>query len=203
MVTCFSLKSDAINFVRNIKVPGAIRCQEGSVPSAVFVSEGVAREITSPNYPEDNYENGHDCYWHIQAPQGLRIRADVIDLEVRNAQLNWTKLFFTLILFLQLEHCRYCDYVQFYDGNSNEDGVLANYNFRSAPLDVVSSGSHMVIRLRTDGSVTHRGFRISLTAEGPQEEGTIDCNVGPEIPTILRTVHSRSIFSRDFITGLQ
>ena len=104
MVTCFSpkIRYYSINFVRNIKVPGAIRCQEGSVPSAVFVSEGVAREITSPNYPEDNYENGHDCYWHIQAPQGLRIRADVIDLEVRNARLNWTKLFFTRTLFFSL-----------------------------------------------------------------------------------------------------
>ena len=35
--------------------------------------------------------------------------------------------------------------------------------------DVLASGNHMVIRLRTDGSITHRGFRINLIVDEPQE----------------------------------
>ena len=59
------------------------QCREGRVPSALLLAAGDGQEITSPNYPEDNYDNGHDCYWHIQAPDGMTIRAEILDLGVR------------------------------------------------------------------------------------------------------------------------
>ena len=57
--------------------------------------------------------------------------------------------------------------MKFYDGSSESSSLLANYNYRSNLVDVVSSGNNMVIQLRTDFSVTHRGFRIVLTSELP------------------------------------
>ena len=62
-----------------------LSCSEGSIPLPIDMEnypEGL--EILSPNYPEDRYENGHNCYWHIQAPEGQRIRADILDFEVRS-----------------------------------------------------------------------------------------------------------------------
>ena len=61
--------------------------------------------------------------------------------------------------------------MNFYDGSTSDDEVLANYNYRSALDDVVSSTPHMIVRMRTDGSITHRGFRMRITSEVHQGPG--------------------------------
>ena len=45
------------------------------------------------------------------------------------------------------------------------NNVLATYNYQTPLHDVLSSGGDMVIRLQSDSSITHRGFRMVVTAE--------------------------------------
>ena len=60
------------------------QCTESSIPSAVDLSNHIGPFlINSPNYPNDNYRNRHNCFWHFRASPGQVIRAEILDFSVR------------------------------------------------------------------------------------------------------------------------
>ncbi|XP_046577739.1 cubilin-like [Haliotis rubra] len=100
--------------------------------------------IVSPGYP-NNYVNGLDCQWTINAPIFSSITLKV--------------------LFLDLEKVSSCvnDYLLFKDGTTNDARQLAKICERTSP-QIVSSSNHMTIMFHSDHAVTGGGFRLQYSS---------------------------------------
>ncbi|XP_067663244.1 CUB domain-containing protein 2-like [Haliotis asinina] len=100
--------------------------------------------IVSPGYP-NNYANGLDCRWTINAPTGKNIMVKV--------------------LFLGLEKSPPCvyDYLLFKDGTTNDARQLAKI-CEGTSTPIVSSSNHMTIIFHSDRSLTGGGFRLQYSS---------------------------------------
>ena len=116
----------------------------------------------SPGYPS-NYQDGTNCITVVTVAENNTIEATVVDLSIENCQ-----------------NCCY-DALEIFDGDSINSPRLANLCGVITNNPTYSSSSNeMTFRLRTDGSVTERGFQVtyvSRTPGGVEECGTV--YVGP------------------------
>ncbi|KAJ8389047.1 hypothetical protein AAFF_G00124440 [Aldrovandia affinis] len=101
--------------------------------------------ITSPNYP-NNYPQNIDCIWVITVPNGESVQLDFEDEFYVEPTTS----------------CQY-DYVELRDGASSEDDVIAKLCGTQRPSTQHSSGPVLRLRFRTDGSVTHKGFKVKYS----------------------------------------
>ncbi|XP_061094184.1 cubilin [Conger conger] len=101
--------------------------------------------IMSPNYP-NNYPQNIDCVWVLTVPNGEAV------------QLDFQEEFFIE----PWNGCPY-DYLELRDGASYEAAVIARLCGSELPSTQRSTGSVMKLRFRTDGSVTHRGFKAQYS----------------------------------------
>ncbi|XP_035273212.1 cubilin [Anguilla anguilla] len=95
--------------------------------------QGTYGEIKSPGFPSQNYENGALYQWKITVPEGQQIRLtfSTFDLVPTNCG----------------------DYVDVYDS-----AHLGRFCGGKTPSPVVSTGNTMVIRFKTDSSLSRKGF---------------------------------------------
>ncbi|XP_053323004.1 cubilin [Spea bombifrons] len=102
----------------------------------------VSGSFMSPNYPMPYYHNS-ECYWLLKASGGsiLEIQFEYFHLET---DLN----------------CRH-DYLAFYNGNNTSSQLLAKYCGNQLPDPIRSTASNVYVKLRTDNSVSYRGFLAS------------------------------------------
>ncbi|XP_048254467.1 exoskeleton protein RP43-like [Haliotis rufescens] len=109
-------------------------------------STSTWRYLSSPGYPNNNYNNNMECKWTISAPAGYKIKAE--------------------IRALSLEYEATCarEYLLFSDGFSSYGTKLGKYC--TGTRDVVSSSNAMTITFHTDGSVTGRGFSLKYKTSG-------------------------------------
>ena len=56
------------------------------------------------------------------------------------------------------------DFVSVRDGGTTESPLVGRYCGHSPPLSYLSSGNQLVIRFKSDHSVSHEGFRASYRA---------------------------------------
>ncbi|KAK2886327.1 cubilin [Channa argus] len=101
--------------------------------------------ITSPNYPE-NYPQNIDCIWVITVPAGEAV------------QLDFEDEFF-------IEPTTSCvyDYLELHDGSSTSANLISRLCGNTRPSTQHSTGSSMLLRFRTDTSVTHKGFKAKYS----------------------------------------
>ncbi|XP_048254456.1 cubilin-like isoform X9 [Haliotis rufescens] len=123
--------------------------------SLLSASTSTWRYLSSPGYPNYNYNNNMECKWTISAPAGYKIKAEIIALS------------------LEYEATCARDYLLFSDGSSSYDTKLGKYC--NGTRDVVSSSNVMTITFHTDGSVTGRGFSLKYMAR------TSGCGTDEEI----------------------
>ncbi|CAL1576609.1 unnamed protein product [Knipowitschia caucasica] len=99
--------------------------------------EGI---IISPNWPND-YTHNRQCVYIIRMPAGERV------------SLNFTHM--------SLENHTNCafDYVEVRDGLRETDPLIGRYCGSELPALIHSWSSSLWIRFRSDGSVSHAGFR--------------------------------------------
>ncbi|XP_073670702.1 ovochymase-2 [Paramisgurnus dabryanus] len=107
------------------------------------VLQGDRGELLTPGFPEQNYENGALYQWKIQVPDGERVR------------LTFTA--FDLVP----ESCG--DFVDVYDGASDGGAQLGRFCGNTIPAPVVSGGSSMVVRFKSDSSQSAKGFSAVYT----------------------------------------
>ncbi|XP_071062991.1 LOW QUALITY PROTEIN: cubilin [Pseudochaenichthys georgianus] len=101
--------------------------------------------ITSPNYPQ-NYPQNIDCVWVISVPNGEAVQIDFED----DFYIESTS------------SCAY-DYLELLDGSTSNDVVIVHLCGNTRPSTQHSSGSSMLLRFRTDTSVTHKGFKAKYS----------------------------------------
>ena len=104
----------------------------------MMTTEGV---LTSYMYPE-NYLNDMDCSVTITAGDGLEILLTFTDFQIEQALSN-----------------RCPDYLAI----SNGDSYLGNFCGDDIPDDIMSSGQNLLLRFKSDGSSTYRGFHARVT----------------------------------------
>ncbi|KAF4095682.1 cubilin isoform X1 [Onychostoma macrolepis] len=101
--------------------------------------------ITSPNYPS-NYPPNIDCVWIITVPNGEAVQLDFENDFYIEAHTG----------------CMY-DYIEIRDGPTSDAALMGRLCGNTRPSTQHSSGTTMYIRFRTDGSVTHIGFKAKYS----------------------------------------
>uniref|UniRef100_A0A3Q1JVK3 Ovochymase 2 n=1 Tax=Anabas testudineus TaxID=64144 RepID=A0A3Q1JVK3_ANATE len=104
--------------------------------------QGDQGDLMTPGFPEKNYPNGALYQWSITVPEGERV------------QLTFTS--FDLVP----EVCG--DFVQIYDGNKAGSSLLGKFCGGAMPKPVVSSNNTMVVRFKSDNTLTSKGFRANF-----------------------------------------
>ncbi|XP_070708966.1 cubilin [Pempheris klunzingeri] len=101
--------------------------------------------ITSPNYPQ-NYPQNIDCIWVITVPNGEAVQIDFEDefyIEPTGS-------------------CMY-DFLELRDGSTSNAGLISRLCGNTQPSTQHSTSSSMLLRFRTDTSVTHKGFKAKYS----------------------------------------
>ena len=114
-----------------------------SIAACVSSMTSASGSFQSQNYPS-NYPNSVNCEYNIQVASGSRVKLHINDMALESHS-----------------SCGY-DAFEIYDGtsvSSKKIAVLCGSHQNSK--EFVSSGRNMLVRFRSDGSVTDRGFRVS------------------------------------------
>ncbi|XP_053268342.1 cubilin [Pleuronectes platessa] len=101
--------------------------------------------ISSPNYPQ-NYPQNIDCIWVITVPNGEAVQIDFED----EFYIEPTA------------QCMY-DYLEVRDGSIINADLISRLCGNTRPSTQHSTGSSMLLRFRTDTSVTHNGFKAKYS----------------------------------------
>lgn len=130
---------------------------------------GISGTVSFPHsalYPHDSLKQ-----WRIQVPNGkISLQVQFIDLE-----LNW-------------------DYLTVYDGPSTTDSVLISATGNQIPNSFLSSGREVLVRFRSDCTISGQGFVLHWNRiEGAGEDSI------PPITQILPT--GQAWISQDFQQG--
>ncbi|KAK1885602.1 Ovochymase-2 [Dissostichus eleginoides] len=105
--------------------------------------QGDRGDLMTPGFPEQNYPNGALYQWKITVPEGERVR------------LTFTS--FDLVP----EVCG--DFIQVYDGHKAGSSLISKFCGGTMPKSVETSGNTMVLRFKTDNTLTSKGFRATFT----------------------------------------
>ncbi|KTF87440.1 hypothetical protein cypCar_00025640 [Cyprinus carpio] len=101
--------------------------------------------ITSPNYPS-NYPQNIDCVWIITVPNGEAVQLD-----------------FESDFYIEAHTGCIYDYIEVRDGPTSDAALIGRLCGNTRPSTQHSSGTTMYIRFRTDGSITHIGFKAKYS----------------------------------------
>ncbi|XP_062243272.1 ovochymase-2 [Platichthys flesus] len=105
--------------------------------------QGDQGDLMTPHFPEKNYLNGALYQWKITVPEGEKVR------------LTFTT--FDLVP----EAC--ADFVQVYDGDKAGSSSMGKFCGGEMPKPVLSSSNTMVVRFKSDNSLTSKGFKATYT----------------------------------------
>ncbi|XP_064643493.1 cubilin-like [Lineus longissimus] len=131
----------------------------------------ISGTLLSPNYPGD-YPHNTDCSWMITVKENANIEMVVEDFAMEVTSSG-------------SEQCKY-DFVAFYDGpdqNSRLVQKLCGTNI-SENSSVITHGNQLYIRMRSDSSVTDKGFKAVYTTGcgGMRDASTDGAITSPNYP---------------------
>nr|XP_046226989.1 cubilin [Scatophagus argus] len=101
--------------------------------------------ITSPNYPQ-NYPQNIDCIWVITVPNGEAVQIDFEDEFYIEPSVS----------------CMH-DYLEVRDGSTSNADLISRLCGNTQPSTQHSTGYSILLRFRTDSSVTHKGFKAKYS----------------------------------------
>ncbi|KAM3593822.1 uncharacterized protein V6R79_022582 [Siganus canaliculatus] len=129
--------------------------------------------IMSPNYPQI-YPQNIDCTWVLTVPNGEAVQVEFEDEFYIESS----------------DSCRY-DYLELRDGSTSSADLISRLCGNTKPSTQRSTASSMLLRFRTDTSVTHKGFKAkySIATCG----GTISGQRG--------TIHSPGFPGSNYVDG--
>jgi len=142
----------------------------------VISEDDPAGWFTSPNYP-DNYDSNEFCIYTIRGDPGISIRLDFEEFKVEDSS-----------------GCIF-DYVKIYDDEFDHDTPVATYCGTTIPDTVRITGHVMIVKFRTDVSITAKGFNATYSEDycggfqsgiggfvshheypDPYDSGALDCS---------------------------
>uniref|UniRef100_A0A4W5NF98 Zgc:154142 n=1 Tax=Hucho hucho TaxID=62062 RepID=A0A4W5NF98_9TELE len=126
--------------------------------------QGDRGDLLTPGFPAQNYENGALYQWRITVPEGEKIRLTFSSFD------------------LVPEACR--DYVDVYDGHKTGSAMLGRFCGSKNPGRVDSSGNTMVVRFKTDATLTSKGFSATFTKTGLMSTTVKPTTMMPTTPAI-------------------
>uniref|UniRef100_A0A8D9B309 Metalloendopeptidase n=2 Tax=Cacopsylla melanoneura TaxID=428564 RepID=A0A8D9B309_9HEMI len=102
--------------------------------------------LESPNYPED-YQSNKECVWKLTAPAEFQVALKFQSFEIENH-----------------DQCTY-DYVEIRDGHAPDSPIIGTFCGYKLPPDIKSSGTKLMIKFVSDGSVQKPGFSAVFMKE--------------------------------------
>nr|KAG5692365.1 hypothetical protein BaRGS_007978 [Batillaria attramentaria] len=135
-----------VNFVTDSSVVGSGFHLDYATHGCGGPLTGASGTFSSPNYP-NSYDHARMCEWTITVQTGKSINLVIEDFDMENAP-----------------NCSF-DALEIYYG-SDETGILASRlcHTQTTAQTLSSTGNTMYIRMRTDSSISGKGFRASYTA---------------------------------------
>uniref|UniRef100_A0A1A9WC30 Metalloendopeptidase n=1 Tax=Glossina brevipalpis TaxID=37001 RepID=A0A1A9WC30_9MUSC len=108
-------------------------------------------------YGNQPYDANMDCEWLIQAPPSSNVQLIFLTFDLETS-----------------ENCTY-DYVQVFSGMEDTSGPMyGQYCTNTLPQDIISITDSLLVRFKTDGSITMKGFSASYVAVDPFENSEED-----------------------------
>ncbi|XP_053945227.1 uncharacterized protein LOC128854836 [Anastrepha ludens] len=133
-----------------------------------------------------NYNENMDCEWTIQAPASSNVQLLFLTFDIEAS-----------------ENCTY-DYVQVYSGMEDTSGPMyGQYCGNTLPQDIISLTDSLLVRFKTDDTVTMKGFSASYVAVDPFENSDEDFNSysaerATPFPGSLKSIYEDSDEYSDF-----
>lgn len=128
----------------------------------LVASNTAANFYSHAKYGDANYDNKVDCIWHIRSNHDFhQIRLKFLTFEVEEET-----------------DCGY-DYVELYDvdasGKESFRGRFCGDN--KIPDEMVSRGSHILVRFKTDDTMNRKGFSVAFLLAVNEFQGRYDRQV--------------------------
>ncbi|XP_047430814.1 ovochymase-2 [Mugil cephalus] len=117
--------------------------QTSEIAGAGGFLQGDQGNLMTPGFPDKNYTDGVLYQWKITVPEGNRVRLTFTSFE------------------LVPEVCG--DFVQVYDGSDAGASSIGKLCGGKMPKPVDSSRNTMVVRFKSDNSLTSKGFEATYT----------------------------------------
>eukprot|EP00057_Strongylocentrotus_purpuratus_P011156 XP_011665630.1 PREDICTED: uncharacterized protein LOC100893142 isoform X2 [Strongylocentrotus purpuratus] len=151
---CFSLSAVCNGINDCLDSSDESNCGTTNATVYIHLDHGDTREITTPNYPA-NYYNNAVIVWAVSAPSGYGLRAHFTDFRLEE---NYDFLTVNEGLTPRFE----------------ESVELARLTGTQVPEYAISNGPYVWLRFTSDGSVTNPGFRLIMDVV--EISGTINTN---------------------------
>ncbi|XP_062245630.1 ovochymase-2 [Platichthys flesus] len=129
--------------------------------------------VQTPNYPE-SYSDDCVVRWVVYAPRGHVVKVHFTDVELEES-----------------DRCLYDSLTVLADVERTEEiAVLCG---RTVPPPVLSFHNVMVLQFSSDSSITHRGFRATLSFISRADLHHGDSRAGVEAPGDMRRLHRHHV----------
>ncbi|XP_022906933.2 protein tolkin-like [Onthophagus taurus] len=97
------------------------------------------------------YEHKTDCDWTIEAMTGLNVRLTFVTFDIEGDP-----------------ECNY-DYIEIFSGLDSSGSSYGRFCGKTRPSDIISVNEALLIRFKTDDSLSFKGFSIAYEAIEPYE----------------------------------
>ncbi|XP_055853298.1 dorsal-ventral patterning protein tolloid [Episyrphus balteatus] len=125
----------------------------------LLATNQIQQFYSHARFADRNYDENMDCEWTIQAPPSSNVQLFFLEFDIENN-----------------ENCTY-DYVEVYSGMEDTSGPLyGRFCGNTVPQEIISLTDSLLVRLKTDESVTMKGFSASYVAVDPFETSDEDTN---------------------------
>ncbi|KAI8771823.1 bone morphogenetic protein 1 [Biomphalaria glabrata] len=112
--------------------------------------------VSHAAFGDHNYRNKEECDWLIEAKDGQNIL-----------------ITFTSFSLESENECRY-DYLIIFEGPRDTDGIHKKLCHAELPEPIVTRGSSVLIRFRSDDTISRKGFAFTFQKHMPRPEGGED-----------------------------
>jgi len=134
-------ESNFLGFEAYYNSYGAVNCSETTI---LTDTSGVISDYSL----EEEYCNNSECYYLIQPENSASIDLEFTEFELEDSPFG----------------DGYYDYVQVFDGDSEEAPLIGTFGGSSIPGLIQSSGGSLYIKFKTDIAITYQGWAANWTS---------------------------------------
>ncbi|XP_037942752.1 dorsal-ventral patterning protein tolloid-like, partial [Teleopsis dalmanni] len=144
---------------KNKQLNGFTAMHSTSCGGYLRATNQIKQFYSHSRFGNHNYNENMDCEWTIQAPPSSNVQLLFLTFDIESS-----------------ENCTY-DYVQVYSGMEDTSGPMyGQYCGNTLPQDIISLTDSLLVRFKTDNSVTLKGFSASYVAVDPFDNSEEDIN---------------------------
>ncbi|KAH8307687.1 hypothetical protein KR044_008974 [Drosophila immigrans] len=142
---------------KNKQMSGFMAMHSTSCGGYLRATNHIQQFYSHARFSNQDYNDNMDCEWTIQAPANSNVQLIFLTFDIESS-----------------ENCTY-DYVQVYSGMEDTSGPMyGQYCNYMRPTDIISMTDSLLVRFKTDSSVSMKGFSASYVAVDPFENSDED-----------------------------